>query len=93
MSEAYYKALEECAWRYNGMISNLLNEGNREPWVSELYVFSDELMRNIEEKQPLEKLNRWLGYIQGVLISHGITTVWLERDWTRPKFRPLDYPT
>jgi hypothetical protein len=41
---------------------------------------------------PLMKLNRWLGYIQGVLIERGITTVQIERDWTRPLFRHLDFP-
>ena len=30
------------------------------------------------------KINRWLGYIQGILIANGITTVQEERDFTRP---------
>lgn len=30
------------------------------------------------------KVNRWLGFIQGVLICNGITSVEKERDFTRP---------
>lgn len=32
------------------------------------------------------KYHRWLGYIQGVLITKGYTTVNEERDFTRPYF-------
>lgn len=34
-----------------------------------------------------EKSHRWLGFIQGVMISTGITTVQAERDFTRPYFK------
>jgi hypothetical protein len=46
----------------------------------------------IKDKLPLMKLNRWLGYIQSELIKLGFTTVEIERNWTRPLFRPLDFP-
>lgn len=32
------------------------------------------------------KIGKWLGYIEGVLITKGITTVNEERDFTRPIF-------
>lgn len=35
-------------------------------------------------KYPTDKLNRWLGYIQGVLIAYGILNVNEERDYSRP---------
>lgn len=35
---------------------------------------------------PIDKLNRWLGYAQGVLISYKVTTVWIERNFSRPLF-------
>lgn len=38
---------------------------------------------------PEDKLNRWLGYVQGVLICHGITTSTIERDFSRPLFTAL----
>jgi len=36
-----------------------------------------------------DKANRWLGFIQGCLISRGLTTVTEERDFTRPFFAAL----
>jgi hypothetical protein len=47
----------------------------------------------IDARLPLEKLNRWLGFLQGTVIAEGHTTVDAERDWTRPLFHPLDFPT
>jgi hypothetical protein len=57
----------------------------------ELNNFLQEYIEGCNDKLPLMKLNRWLGYIQGVLISRGITTVTEERDWTRPLFKHLDF--
>ena len=36
---------------------------------------------------PIDKLSRWLGYVQAVLVANGLTTVDRERDATRPLFR------
>lgn len=38
------------------------------------------------DSMPVDKYSRWLGYIQGCLITHGLTTVQEERDRTRPWF-------
>lgn len=46
----------------------------------------------VRDRLPIPKLCRWLGYVQGVLIERGWSTVQAERDWTRPLFRPLDFP-
>lgn len=35
---------------------------------------------------PLDKLNRWLGFVQGVLAVNGSIDVTIERDRTRPLF-------
>ena len=35
---------------------------------------------------PLDKLSRWLGFIQGVLAMRGLVTVDGERDFSRPLF-------
>ena len=32
------------------------------------------------------KAGRWLGFVQGLLIERGLTTVQVERDFTRPYF-------
>lgn len=72
----YYTSLEKCGLRYRQM--------SDDPFI-------DEFLNKVREKFPLMKLNRWLGYIQGTLIAQGKTTVEIERDWTRPLFRPLDF--
>lgn len=42
----------------------------------------------IQEAQtlPIDKLSRWLGYVQGIAIERGLSTVQRERDYTRPLF-------
>lgn len=72
----YYESLEKCGLRYKRM--------SCDPFID---VFLDK----VRQRFPLMKLNRWLGYIQGTLISEGKTSVEKERDWTRPLFRPLDF--
>lgn len=48
------------------------------------------LLRLVDEAQdngykyPTDKLHRWLGYLQGVLIAYGILNVNEERDYSRP---------
>lgn len=39
------------------------------------------------------KANRWLGYIQGIVIAGGLTTVAAEREYTRPLFHALKGPS
>lgn len=56
-----------------------------------LSTFIEELEEGCKTRLPINKMNRWLGYIQGVLIERGLTTVNEERDFTRPLFRPLDF--
>ena len=58
----------------------------------DLNSFLTEFIVGCNNELPLMKLNRWLGYIQGSIIQWGLTTVQIERDWTRPLFRPLDFP-
>lgn len=38
---------------------------------------------------PFDKMNRWLGFIQGVLAMRGIISVDEEREFTRPLFHSL----
>ena len=58
-----------------------------EPDMADLASFMDEFNREV----PLLKLDRWFGYVQGVLIERGFTTVEDERNRTREKFRALDF--
>jgi hypothetical protein len=78
--QQYYDAIFKCVERYQEIV-------DRSEGCSDLNKFLKEFNREL----PLEKLNRWLGYVQGVLIERGFTTVEEERNWTRPLFRPLDF--
>ena len=84
--EAYYEALYRCCNRYAGMGAS--SDGR----LNDVRSFIDEFEQAIKDRAPLHKLCRWLGYIQGVFITLQITDVETERNWTRPFFRPLDYP-
>jgi hypothetical protein len=87
----YYEALHKCAERYRDMLLDAAY-WNGAVKNGKLWTFLHEFMFAVRDRAPLMKLNRWLGYIQGCLIERGYTTVQAERDWTRPLFRPLDFP-
>jgi len=59
----------------------------RAPWNSLPYVswFIDHALERSEELE-IDKLGRWVGFIQGVLMTHGLLDVNEERDRTRPIF-------
>lgn len=79
--DEYYKALMTCVIRYRDMAEN----------DADLIEFLIEFEYAINCQLPLLKLNRWLGYVQGVLIERKRTTVEAERNYTRPLFRHLDF--
>lgn len=84
---AYRDALLRCAERYRDMLVSV--EGRAD---AELLAFVAEFGAQCRAGYPVPKLCRWLGYIQRGVIEKGLTTVTAERDWTRPLFRPLDFP-
>ncbi|RYD62363.1 MAG: hypothetical protein EOP83_14840 [Verrucomicrobiaceae bacterium] len=84
----YHDALLRCAARYLDMMKQ-----HGVPADDPLAKFVIELIDGCYRVLPDRKLNRWLGYIQGIVIERGFTTVTAERDWTRPLFRPLDFPS
>ena len=43
-------------------------------------------VRDDGQGMPTDKYSRWLGFIQGCIIMHGLTTVEDERNRTRPWF-------
>jgi len=75
--DKYYDAIFVCVARYREMAEGM----------PELLAFLDEFTHEV----PIVKLSSWLGYVQGVLITRGVTTVTIERDATRSLFRPLDF--
>lgn len=44
---------------------------------------------NNARKYPFDKMNRWLGFVQGVLIAADVLDVDDERNYTRPLFHEL----
>jgi len=83
----YHDALHKCAERYRDMQMDAAVSVEDPLWK-----FTMEFMFGCRDGLPVPKLCRWLGYIQGLLIERGYTTVEAERDWTRSLFRPLDFP-
>lgn len=86
----YYDAIHRCCERYRDMISD---RTYWDGWVEydAIHKFVFQLMSECKNKNlSIMKLNRWLGYIQGVLIERGLTSVEEERNWTRGIFQPLD---
>ena len=96
----YHAALHKCGIRYDDMmkaklencVSLSLLDDRKIEMDKELRVFIALFLSGCIDGFPVTKLCRWLGFIQGVLIERGYTTVEAERDWTRPLFRPLDFP-
>lgn len=91
MPTEYHDALLKCGYRYRDMKLATYSE-ERFAVGDDLLPFINEFIDGCQSGMPVPKLCRWLGYIQGVLIERGLTTVTIERDWTRPLFRPLDFP-
>lgn len=53
--------------------------------VGHLQWMCDEAMGNAES-WPVDKLSRWLGFVQGVLTANNVITVKVEREFSRPLF-------
>lgn len=62
--------------------------------LNHLLWMCEHLLKNIRDDGrgfATDKYSRWIGYIQGVLVSKGHTTVREERDVTRPWFTNANY--
>lgn len=85
----YYLAIMKCHEHYLALCIQM--EGKDFGFGPITLVDVKKFLDEFNHEVPLVKLSRWLGYVQGVLIERGVTTVEIERDWTRPLFRPLDF--
>lgn len=97
--QRYRNGLLACAQRYREMWNAWCKTGPSSlgpaMWkqVQGLGQFVDLFEHHIhEDPYPIPKLRGWLGSIQGKLHMLGITTDEAEREFTRPLFRPLDFP-
>lgn len=58
----------------------------------DLYQRAEQLCRHAiahVHEIPEDKANRWLGFVQGVLVCAGIMDIEAERDHTRPMFHAI----
>lgn len=53
----------------------------------------DECTKLENKHWSIDKKSRWLGFVQAVIIMHGLTTINAERNITRPWFTGVDTPT
>lgn len=45
------------------------------------------MLEQLRTMTDARKAGTWLGFVQGILIERGFTTVKIERDFTRPYFK------
>lgn len=50
------------------------------------------MLQELRTMTDFGKAMRWLGFVQGIMIEHGYTTVKAERDFTRPFFAAPSNP-
>lgn len=73
-------------WRYLEMIEDADNEILEDKYnLMSMAIVGRDLAA--DNKLTIDKGNRWIGYIQGILIAHDITTIQIERDYTRELFQ------
>lgn len=77
--------------RYGAMPVNNTEIENGDPtsldhllWMCE---YCEPMVRDDGMGMAVDKYSRWLGFVQGCMIMHGLTTVAAERDRTRPWFK------
>ncbi len=91
-AKATYQALlTDLFVRYATMVDE-----NKAEWTLDVpYCTADSIKKLCTEaiintaEYPEDKLNRWLGFVQGILIVQGFTTVEAERNFTRPLFKAV----
>lgn len=97
----YYEVLKQCGYRYKNLLDELIEENLYWGWegsktnyqeANKLWLVVDKFIAACDKRLPLNELNRQLRYIQGIFISWGLIIDEKEQDYTRPLFRPFDFP-
>lgn len=60
----------------------------RKEQLEHAYWMCDTIQKFENRHYSLDKKSRWLGFVQCVLIMHGLTGIEAERNITRPWFKP-----
>lgn len=95
------KATEQAFDRYRDMLinkgakaKNLAEEDfhklTKNDQLNHALWMCDECLSMTTNHWSVDKKSRWLGFIQAVLITNGLTTIQAERDITRPWFKRID---
>lgn len=73
----------------DGLTADLLGKefGTGKTAAEHLRWMAREILCNIRT-MPIDKMGRWVGFIQGVMAANGVLDVDAERDRTRPFFNP-----
>jgi hypothetical protein len=71
--------------RYNTMLNDSPNFGKNCMSRDHLIWMTDICLEHIND-WPIDKLNRWLGFVQGIMTVQHIITVEDEREISRPIF-------
>lgn len=77
----------EVMHRYWLLLENVEPNCEEEPGTSLPHI--KWMLGTMQAFTDVEKQMRWLGFIQGVLIMNGLTTVTEERNFTRPFFKKV----
>mgnify|MGYP001224219861 CR=1 FL=1 len=72
--------------RYDGMLAPLGFRAECAPEPGTGFGHLRWMLSEIGRVMPTRKADRWLGFVQGIIIDRGFTTVTAERDFTRPFF-------
>lgn len=90
MSDSIRNASLLLAQRYLDIIQNNKKEqpenfpDNEKTSLDNLCWMCDRIITSSD--MPVDKISRWIGFIQGVLVCRGLTTCDVERDFSRPIF-------
>lgn len=90
MGSQISKATRSLFQRYRDLIETSLIEASGADAppgtdLQHLHWMCVEAMDNIHQ-MPIDKASRWLGFVQGCMVMHGLISVEAERDFSRPLF-------
>lgn len=87
MSAAVTAASLELVRRYDGVLRSVKPSGKAVAGCDvEHLQWMCRTMQDEGRTWPVDKLSRWLGFVQGVLVMQGVITVDEEREFSRPLF-------
>ena len=85
-----YEVHKILAERYKDMTNSGIKSGNEGLTVDKMefgnIVWMCDSIIDLGANWPIDKVARWIGFIQATIIASGLTSVDAERDFSRPLF-------